>query len=99
MAVGSKLAKRLSSQFRLKADSRFPTDCLGMPPMPRSEERKSLPMKALLKITEGLQFVRRRYSVEISDISNRGCRIAAQGVLLAAGHRVLLKPENMESIS
>ena len=67
--------------------------------MPRKEERKSLSMKALLKIAEGgLQF-RRRYNVGLSDISSHGCRIVTQGIRLTAGERIVLKPEDLESIS
>jgi len=67
--------------------------------MPRSEDRKSLAMKAFVKLAEGRLLVRRRYMVGLSDISCRGCRIVTQGVQLAAGQRLILKPENLESIS
>lgn len=67
--------------------------------MPRNEYRKALAMTALVKIAEGRQFSQGRHPVRLSDISCRGCRIAAAGLHLEAGRRIILKPEGLESIS
>ncbi len=66
--------------------------------MPRSEERKSLAMEALVKVSGDRVFSRRRYKVGLSDISCRGCRIVTSGNPFNFGQHLILKPDGLEGI-
>lgn len=59
--------------------------------MRRKEDRKPLALDALCRT------VAERKPVRIWDLSSRGCRIFVAAMCLAAGQRIVLRAEGMES--
>lgn len=60
--------------------------------MQRREDRKELKMAAKLRAAES------RSTVEVSDLSEYGCKIDMPGVPLQKGDRVAIRPERFESL-
>ena len=61
--------------------------------MDRRETRKPLVTNVAAKIAQ------KRFTVGLSDISCRGCRIVSESVNLRLGERVTIRPEGMESLT
>jgi len=61
--------------------------------MDRREDRKPLTINVAARIAKA------RFSVELSDISCRGCRIMSHLVILRLGERMTIQPEGLEGLT
>jgi hypothetical protein len=61
--------------------------------MARREDRQSLAMNAQCKTPQG------RRIVAVSDLSTKGCRLSLASIRLNIGHRVTLRPDDLEGLT
>ena len=62
--------------------------------LPRNAERKAVALSAQCRTQGGI-----RGTASITDISPQGCCVTSPTVILKAGLRVMIKPENLEGLT